>query len=60
MIKISPKREAPDVVASLVNSLQHLKNSHALLVGMQCGRATLVVSYKLNIHVAHDTESYFI
>lgn len=44
----------------LTMMLEYSKNSHALLVGMQCDRATLVVSYKLNIHVAHDPESYFI
>ena len=38
----------------LTRMSEYSKNSHALLVGMQCGRATLVVSYKLKIHVAHN------
>ena len=66
MIKISPKREAPDVMASLVNSLQHLKNSHALLVGMSNGATTvgnhMVISqnikYRISIRSSNSTSGY--
>ena len=66
MIKLSPKREALDVMASLVNSLQRLKNSRALLVGMSNGAATaenhMVISqnikYRITIRSSNSTSGY--
>ena len=63
VIKVSPKREALDVMASLVNSIQHLKNSCALLVGMSNG-ATMVenhmvisqnIKYRITIRSSNST-----
>ena len=66
MIKISPKREALDVMASLANSLQHLKNSRALLVGMSNGAITVEnhvvisqnIKYRITIRSSNSTSGY--
>lgn len=66
MIKISPERKALDVMASLVNSLQRLKNSRALLVGMPNGAATSEnhmviyqnIKYRITIRASNSTSGY--
>ena len=67
MIKISPKREALDVMASLANSLQHLKNSRALLVGMSNGAITVEnhvvisqnIKYRITIRSSNSTSGIY-